>query len=380
MAIAIRKDNNLSTSISELFDELDFKPRHRVYIKPNLCGREPIRLGENTSIEVLDALIDVLYSYDCEIIIGHGALLGSSDHTTTFNDTLRQSGYDKYLSHDKATIINLDKLERTKVNIEEMTFHLPLKFLKEEIDTYINLAKIKTHMETSVSFSLKNQMGLPAPQDRIMMHKTNLSKTIAKLALYCKPDLNILEGFPAMEKNGPHHGIPKNLNLIAASTDMVELDSFVSLILNYDLQKIQHIKYAFELGVGKYFDSDKIEVYNDFFVNDFQKAVSAYKFGRKMFAYPTFSCSRCINAVNLSGREFKIHPLKYIKVILNSLFSFKKINIIFGHADLLDLDLEGKMICIGSCSKKFANQNNALLLDKCPPTIDEAKEFIVRNV
>ena len=380
MSIAIRKDDDIKSSISEIFEELNFKPKHKVYIKPNLCGREPIRLGENTSIEVLDALIDVLFDYGCEIIIGHGALLGSSDHTTTFNDTLRQSGYDKYLSHDKVKIIDLDKLQRTKVNIGEMTFHLPLKFLNEEIDTYINLAKIKTHMETSVSFSLKNQMGLPAPQDRIMMHKTNLSKTIAKLALHCKPDLSILEGFPAMEKNGPHHGIPKNLNLIAASSDMVELDSFMSLILNYDLQKIQHIKYAFELGVGKYFEMSKIEKYNDYFINDFQKAVSAYKFGRKMFAYPTFSCSRCINAVNLSGREFKKHPLKYFNVIFKSLFSAKKLNIIFGHADLLDLNLDGKMICIGSCSKKFANQNNAVLLDKCPPSIEETKEFIVKNV
>lgn len=221
MSVAIRKDSNIKKALLEIFKELNFIPGRRVYIKPNLSGREPIIPGENTSVEVTDALIEVLQeAFNSEVIIGHGALLGSYDEQVSFEQTLESSGFDKYKKTKGVKVINLDDLPREEIRIDEMIFHLPINFLKNEIDTYINLAKIKTHMEATISFCLKNQMGLASPMDRVMMHKTNLEKTIAKIALYCKPNISILEGFPAMEGNGPHHGTPRELNIIAAGTDI----------------------------------------------------------------------------------------------------------------------------------------------------------------
>jgi len=383
MTISIKESKSLSDFrkiIKDSFEDLSFTPSGVVYIKPNLSGRAPVLPGENTSIEIMDALIDVLYEYKCEIIIGHGALLGSFDHKFTFEDVIESSGFIKYREDKRVKLIDLDKLKRTEVKIEEMTFHLPLDFLNKEIDYYINLAKIKTHMEATVSFSLKNQMGFPSPIDRVMMHKTNLEKTIAKLAQHCHPDISILEGNPAMENNGPHHGTPRNLDFIVLGDDMVELDSFVSELLGYNPQDIRHIKYASEIGIGKYFNLDRINEYKEFLVNDFKKAKKVYRFGTRIYAYPTYSCSRCITAVNSAGREFKRHPFKYWRVILKSIFSRRKINIIFGKADELKLSDKDINICIGNCTKKFASDNNLELVDKCPPSIEETREFIVEKI
>lgn len=60
------------------------------------------------------------------------------------------------------------------------------------------------------------------------MHMHGLNKYIALLGKAIKPDFNIIEGFPAMENNGPHHGTPIDTQIIAGSFDMVELDSYLS--------------------------------------------------------------------------------------------------------------------------------------------------------
>jgi uncharacterized protein (DUF362 family) len=380
MAVAIKRNKNPKKALDEAFAELKFIPGKKVFIKPNLCGRDPVLPGENTSVEVMDALIEILSFAGCEIIIGHGELLGSQDHFTDFNKTLKDSGFDKYKNIKRVKIINLDNLKRTETKEKEMVFHLPLEFLCDEIDTYINLAKIKTHMETTVSFSLKNQMGLASKMDRVMMHKMGLEKLIASLGRLCEPDISILEGFPAMEDNGPHHGTPRGLDLIIAGDNMVELDSFTAGILGYDSGAIKHIRHAEELGVGKCFNKEHLSRYEEFIVKDFKRANNVYRFGLRMFAYPTYSCSRCINAVNLAGREFKKHPLKYWRVIWKALFSKNKINIIFGRADELKTGKTDLNICVGNCARKFAEENNAHCLDRCPPGIREVREFIVKKI
>lgn len=380
MSVAIRKSKEIKKALNEIFHELGFHFGKRVFVKPNLCGRDPILPGENTSIEVMDALVEILLEKQCKIIIGHDKLLNSKDVIFSFDDLLKNSGFKKYNKMENVKMINLDDLERTRFKTDELTFNLPVKFLKNEVDTYINLAKIKTHMETDVSLSLKNQMGLPSPEDRVMMHKTNLEKTIAKLALYCKPDLNILEGFPAMEGNGPHHGTPIDLDIIAASRDMVELDSFLSELLGYNSKDIKHIRYASEYGVGKYYNIEKISDFKEYLVNDFKKAEKVYRFGTRLFAYPTYSCSRCISAVNLAGREFKKHPFKYWRVIWKAIFSRKKINIVFGKADNLELDKNDKFICVGNCSKGFSEVYHADCLDKCPPGVEETRKYLVKKI
>lgn len=378
MTLAIRKGNNIKNNFAEIFSELNFKPGKRVFIKPNLCGRAPIYPGENSSLEVADALLKILTERGCEVIIGHGALLGTFDHKTTFDQTLKESGFEKYLSWKQVKIQNLDDLERQEVMIDGVKFHIPLTFFKNEIDTYINLAKIKTHMETEISFCLKNQMGLLMPEDRIAMHKINLEKLIAGIATIIRPDLAVLEGYPAMQKNGPHHGSARNLKLLACGDDMVELDSMVARLLGYSPEKIPLIVEANSRAVGKISINDQ-SINREYYIKDFKPAKKIYKYGLRINVYPTYSCSRCITAVNNAGRDFKSHFIKYNKFILKALFSKEKLFIVFGNADNLKIQEKGRFICIGHCSKKFAEKHNAVCLDKCPPSQEETREFIEKN-
>ncbi len=378
MAVSIRKGGDIRENLEAIFSELTFVPGKRVYVKPNLCGRLPILPGENTSIKVMDALIEALRARGCEVIIGHGALLGTRERHTPFVQTLRESGFAKYLTMPGVAVVDLDELERREVTVDGTTFHLPIAFLWDEVDTYINLAKIKTHMETGVSLSLKNQMGLPTPADRKMMHRTDLEQGIARLGRALAPDLNILEGYPAMEGNGPHHGSAKNLRLLAAGTDMVELDSLMAILLGYTPAEITHIMAAAQMGVGNPASPELARLNRKYYIPGFRKAETVFRFGRKFNAYPTYSCSLCISAMNEAGREFKRHPLRYWRVLVRAFFSRTAYSIVFGRADKLSVQDGSRILCIGSCAKTFAQRHGVECLDSCPPGIDETRRFIMQ--
>ncbi len=378
MTIAIRQSNEFCVGIEELFADLTFIPGKQVFVKPNLCGREPVSPGENTSVAVMDALLEVLQNRRCSVTIGHGELLGTADNRTPFAETLHASGFDRYLNRPGVSMVNLDELPRVAVETEEMTFHLPAPLLDGSFDTYINLAKIKTHMEATVSLSLKNQMGLPAAGDRALMHKTNLERCIARLATIIKPHISILEGCPAMEGNGPHHGTPRNLNLIAAGTDMLELDSCIAGLFGFNPAAIPHFSHAVELGVGCLADASIMARFAEFRVPDFLPASPVYGFGRTVRAWPTYACSRCIYAVERAGRKIKKQPLKYWRFVLRAYFG-KPLNIVFGRADQAAEEFSGDTIYVGSCSKEFSQNNRNACLDKCPPTIEETLSFIIQG-
>ena len=274
-------------------------------------------------------------------------------------------------------------MSRQKVECGGINLHLPIDYFNTEIDTYINLAKVKTHMETDVSFCLKNQMGLPSAIDRVMIHKTNLNLIIAELAKHLRPNLCLLEAYPAMENNGPHHGTAIDLNFVAGGDDMVELDSFVSRLLGYNPDNIKHIVNAERILVGKMFSKGKLDNYKNYIYKSFKQAKKVYNFGRKIRVYPTYSCSRCITVVNQAGREFKKHPIKYWRILYKALFSRSIINLVFGRADQhngIELNEGDKIICIGNCAKRFSEENGIDCLDKCPPGISEAREYIVKKI
>ena len=146
MPLTLKNTNhaNLKSLFLETFQTLNFHPGKRVFIKPNLSAREPILPGENSSLEVAKALSAALLESGAEkITFGHGALLGSFDHQFTFERIIKSSGFGELDNGKNVFVQDLDLLPRQDVKIDEMTFHLPLDFINNENDTFINLAKIK---------------------------------------------------------------------------------------------------------------------------------------------------------------------------------------------------------------------------------------------
>lgn len=380
MSVFVTKEDGttLTQNFEKIFSEFNIQIKGKILIKPNFSARPPIIDGENTDPAFLKELIEFLIKSGAEkIFVAHGALLGTQDRHYPLDQMIENGGFSFLKSMTGVEIMDLDKEPKDLLRFEDFKFLLP-KSLKD-MDLHINLAKLKAHMETTVSLSIKNQMGLVAMGDRVNMHHTNLEKSLAYLSALIKPDLSIVDGIIAMEGNGPHHGQSKRLDFVVAGVDMVELDSTVCYLLGIDYKFVKHINFLEQLGVGKYPDENYLKNFDDYKRLDFVKAAKYEKFGN-IKAWPTTACSRCITAINESGKLMKKHPFKYFKLIKNTFLSKKKYNVVIGNAEDLVTPEGEKIVCIGTCAKCFADKNNVKCLNKCPPNVQETIEWLEKEI
>jgi uncharacterized protein (DUF362 family) len=127
-------------------------------------------------------------------------------------------------------------------------------------DVFINVPILKHHDGAGVSFAMKNLMGIV--WDRQYWHRNDLQQCIADMVTYRKPDLNIIDGYRVMKKNGPKGVSVSNVSIEKAqiiSTDIVAADAAAAKIFGKNPETIGHIKIAGEMGLGQ-IDLTKLNV------------------------------------------------------------------------------------------------------------------------
>jgi uncharacterized protein (DUF362 family) len=115
----------------------------------------------------------------------------------------------------------------------------------------INMPIIKHHGSTRLTISLKNLMGVN--WDRPHWHQTNLNQCIADFATYCKPTLNIVDGYRILLQNGPIGNSIEDVRIVKSllvGTDMVAIDCAATRIFGSPLSDVSYLALAEELGVG----------------------------------------------------------------------------------------------------------------------------------
>jgi uncharacterized protein (DUF362 family) len=381
MAVIVLKEkgDTLEESFEKIFKKFNYSPKGRVFIKPNFSGRSPIIAGENTDPKFLEKFTDFLVKKGAdEVIIGHCSLLGTPDKQFPFDKIISEGGFSFLREKRKVRLLDLDKEDKEETKINNFTFSIP-KIIRNA-DSYINLAKLKTHMETTVTFSLKNQMGLVSASNRINMHKNDLEDLIAQIGKLIKPTFSIVDGIISMEGNGPHNGESRKSDMIIAGDDTVELDSVTAFLIGIDFKKVKHILIANRIGAGNFPTENYLLSVEKYRILDFKLAAKNYRFGKNLYLWPTTSCSRCITAVNECGKIIKRHPIENFDLIKKIFFGNKRINIVLGKADDLQLSDEEKIILIGQCTKCFANKKHLKILEKCPPSIKETLKYIKKEL
>jgi len=120
-----------------------------------------------------------------------------------------------------------------------------------ESDVFINVPILKHHGGADLTISMKNLMGIV--WDRGYWHRNNLHQCIADFASYRKPDLNIVDAYFVMKKNGPR-GVSKEdvltLKSQIISSDIVAADSAAAKLFGTEPQDIDHIRIAHEMKIG----------------------------------------------------------------------------------------------------------------------------------
>ncbi len=151
---------------------------------------------------------------------------------------------------------------------------LPIRIISAFLDpdTYIiSAAKMKTHDRAVTTLSLKNVL-LGAPvndyktNDKWLTHmeynfspKAVIHFNMFHLAQEIYPDLGVIDGFTAMEGNGPVGGTPVDTRVALASRDPLALDILTTKMMGFDPTKIMYLTSLAQAGFGQG-DLNKVQV------------------------------------------------------------------------------------------------------------------------
>ncbi|MBL7188937.1 MAG: DUF362 domain-containing protein [Phycisphaerae bacterium] len=241
----------------------------KILIKPNFVITT--RQLAATHADAVRGILDFLRPhYKKQILIGESTISKEG----TF-DGFKNYGYLPLDKEYNVKLIDLNK-QPWKYRYVFGNGHrpTPIRIISDFLDpdTYIiSAAKMKTHDRVVTTLSLKNIL-LGAPlndykkNDKRLTHSIyNFSReavlhyNMFHLAQEIYPDLGVIDGFVAMEGNGPTGGTPVDTRLAFASLDPLAMDTLATKLMGFDPTQIMYLASMAQAGMGQG-DLDKIEV------------------------------------------------------------------------------------------------------------------------
>ena len=259
-------------SLMNIEDEImaSLEGKKRILVKPNfVVTNKPLCA---TSVDSVRGILDFLKPrWKGPIVVGEST--ASSDGTFT---GFKNYGY---LPLEKEYGIKLSDLNEgstvTRYAFGANNIPVPVLILSAftDPDQYIiSAAKMKTHDRVLVTLSLKNiLLGAPSNKYGNFNYKRNMHQTKGKskntilhynmfnLAQEVYPDLGVIDGFEAMEGNGPVSGTPVDMRVSMASLDPLALDTFATRSMGFDPAQILYLSSMNKAGMGQG-DPEKVQV------------------------------------------------------------------------------------------------------------------------
>lgn len=120
-----------------------------------------------------------------------------------------------------------------------------------ESDVFINVPVLKSHGGAKLTIAMKNLMGIV--WDRRYWHAHNLHQCIADFPTFKKPDLNVVDAYRVLKRNGPR-GVSVNdvvmMHSLLLSTDIVAVDTAATKMFGLEIDQVPYIEKAEAFGLG----------------------------------------------------------------------------------------------------------------------------------
>jgi uncharacterized protein (DUF362 family) len=208
------------------------KPGDRVLLKPNLLtGARPTKECV-TRPEIAYCVAKMVQAAGGKPFLGDGPAFGSA------RGVAKANGYLPLTEELDIPIIEFSG--KRYATIGEEFNHLLLSKEAMEADVVINLPKVKSHMQLTVTLGVKNLFGCVPGKMKAWWHMEagkdadRFGDMLVETARSINPDLTILDGIIGHEGNGPSAGEPRDLGVLAASTDVFAIDVAMLEILKID--------------------------------------------------------------------------------------------------------------------------------------------------
>jgi uncharacterized protein (DUF362 family) len=297
----VKGDNryvNVRKALELIQEDIHISDARRILIKPNLTS--VTRQLAATHLDAVRAVLDFLKERtSAQFIIAEGSGTGTAGTFSGFENF----GYLPLKERYNLSFVDLNTDEGIPVEILNSRLKpFKAKVAKTVVDAKyrISVCPPKTHDCVVFTGALKNllvgsllrrehllqgrvsalvnrmqlilpphswltkftfQLGKLGSNDKIKIHQgyPAMNLNLYKLAKFVAPHLSVVDGFEAMEGDGPVVGEEVDLRVAVASTDFVAADTVAAKLLGFDLRQIGYLAYCHQGGLGEG-DISKIEI------------------------------------------------------------------------------------------------------------------------
>jgi uncharacterized protein (DUF362 family) len=224
------------------------KPGDRVLLKPNLLtgsrpGKECV-----TRPEVVHCVAQMVLDAGGKPFLGDGPAFGS------VYGVAKASGYLPLIEELNLPVVEFHGARYQTVS--DSFDHLRLSKEVMDADVVINLPKVKSHVQLTLTLGVKNLFGCVPGKMKAWWHMEagkdadRFGEMLVETARAIAPNLTIVDGIIGHEGNGPSGGEPRLLGVLGASADVFALDRAMVEILQIDPQRIPTQRAASRLGLN----------------------------------------------------------------------------------------------------------------------------------
>ena len=230
-----------------------------IVIKPNFCGGVPGERGSHTSVPVLECLLKLFSGR------GKTIYIGEADGSFNWADQIFSSlNIYELAKRYGVQVVNLSKGPYVDLEVPHALSLKTLRISRLLMESaIIDVAALKTHPWTGVTFSMKNMYGAIYEQEKAMFH-AGLDKNIVDITKVITPTLSLVDGIFAVKQGGFKYGVwvgypPEKMDLVVAGYDPVATDVVCTKLLERNPGQVSYLELAAaqDLGVN---DPARIEV------------------------------------------------------------------------------------------------------------------------
>jgi uncharacterized protein (DUF362 family) len=228
----------------ELARFTEFIPRGTdIALKPNL-GWDLFLPGAVTSPWVVEGVVRVLRGW-----VGRIYMVESNQVVVDVERAYRRSGMDRVCRERSLTWVNMthEKMRTVQLPAGRVLKELQVPDILLRMPV-VTVPVMKTHNKTVITGAIKNQWGC-LPMFRHNYHLV-LDAALADINAVVRPCFAVMDATVCLEGNSPKSGIPKVVDRVLASGDLVAIDAVAAKIMGFDQRAIGHLGECVAAGLG----------------------------------------------------------------------------------------------------------------------------------
>ncbi len=261
-------------------DALELRPFGRTLVKPNVVASGAQFPNAYTRPEFMEAMLRALKARAGadveEIAVGERCGI-----TIPTRYAYEGAGY--YAMAERVGGVKLyhfDEVPQVEVPLYHPERLRDAIFIPEPVvkaDFFVNCPKFKAHPWTTVTFTMKNYIGIQDDRHRLIDHDHKLNEKVADLQYVVQPQFCAIDAITAGEGR-MLTPIPFDLGLVIMGNNQLAFDAVCCQIIGIDPMEVDHLRLAFERGFGPV-SMEEISLEGDVTLEEAQAQASGFRTG-----------------------------------------------------------------------------------------------------